>query len=92
MNRLMFWIWKGLKSSRRNCRCFCMTCPYYDKCSRDGERPKGLSGLSETGIYRRLSLYKRGKSSIILPVYERSKANFTDECKRGIIWQILSLR
>ena len=86
MNRLMFWIWKNLKSSRRNCRCFCMTCPYYDKCSHDGERPKGEWHLQA------VSLYKRGKSGIIMPVHEHPKVHFADERKRGIIWQILSLK
>ncbi len=35
MQRLIFWIRKSVRN-RNDCRCFCVTCKYYEICRNDG--------------------------------------------------------
>lgn len=40
MQRWIFWLWKSLKWSRRQCKGFCPECVYYERCCKDGEQMK----------------------------------------------------
>ncbi|GEM_PF-4167215 len=36
MSKLIYWLRKSLRGNNKKCKCFCVTCPYFARCRRDG--------------------------------------------------------